>query len=311
VTPPLRELRGLLAEGQLDLPLPGEGQTVERHRSLYALGERDLSLARLGEAHTDAVAILAQAGREAARGAIYGVWASEKGAPPLELSPAGGGYTLRGMKRFCSGGTSIDRALVTARRGEVPVLVEVPLASEHVSADSADWVTPAFEGTETSTVTFDDLPLSETAVVGPPGFYLERPGFWHGALGPAACWAGGAAGLVRAAWKSPREEPHGKAHLGAIGAAAWGLRALLSEAGREIDADPEDGAGTAQARALMVRHLVERSCADVLDRFGRATGPRLLAFDASVARRHAELTLYIRQCHAERDLEALADALAQ
>ena len=28
----------------------------------------------------------------------------------------------------------------------------------------------------------------------------------------------------------------------------------------------------------------------------------MLAFDADVARRYAELTLYIRQCHAERDL---------
>jgi hypothetical protein len=52
-----------------------------------------------------------------------------------------------------------------------------------------------------------------------------------------------------------------------------------------------------------VRHLIERSCSEVLDRFGRATGPQLLAFDAAIAQRHCELGLYIRQCHAERDLE--------
>jgi hypothetical protein len=49
----------------------------------------------------------------------------------------------------------------------------------------------------------------------------------------------------------------------------------------------------------------ERMCTDVLDRFGRATGPHLLAFDAQMAQRHAELYLYIRQCHAERDLAAI------
>jgi hypothetical protein len=48
--------------------------------------------------------------------------------------------------------------------------------------------------------------------------------------------------------------------------------------------------------------IIERMCTDVLDRFGRATGPQPLAFDARVAQRYAELTLYIRQCHAERDL---------
>ena len=63
----------------------------------------------------------------------------------------------------------------------------------------------------------------------------------------------------------------------------------------------------ARARALAARHLVERLCVDALDRFGRAVGPGPLAFDAAVARRHAELSLYVRQCHGERDLEALAD----
>jgi len=62
-------------------------------------------------------------------------------------------------------------------------------------------------------------------------------------------------------------------------------------------------------RALKVRHLIERACTEVLDRFGRATGPQLLAYDAHVARQHVALTLYIRQCHAERDLESIpADA---
>jgi hypothetical protein len=80
---------------------------------------------------------------------------------------------------------------------------------------------------------------------------------------------------------------------------------LQCSAAREIDADPHDTTHDAQRRALMARHLIERMCTDVLDRFGRATGPQLLAFDAQVAQRHAELSLYIRQCHAERDLETI------
>jgi len=56
-------------------------------------------------------------------------------------------------------------------------------------------------------------------------------------------------------------------------------------------------------------HLIERTCTEVLDRFGRATGPQLLAFNPQIARRHIELTLYIRQCHAERDLESIPGAV--
>jgi hypothetical protein len=50
---------------------------------------------------------------------------------------------------------------------------------------------------------------------------------------------------------------------------------------------------------------VEQSCTEILVRFGRAFGPRPLAFEAAIARHCPELTLYIRQSHAESDLEDL------
>jgi len=44
------------------LPLPGRGRTGERWATLSALGRANLTSARVFEAHTDAVAILAEAG---------------------------------------------------------------------------------------------------------------------------------------------------------------------------------------------------------------------------------------------------------
>jgi hypothetical protein len=83
------------------------------------------------------------------------------------------------------------------------------------------------------------------------------------------------------------------------------MSALLEASGREIDADPRDARQQARVRALKLRHLIERWCSELLDRFGRATGPQLLAHDARCARQHMALTLYIRQCHAERDLATI------
>ena len=83
------------------------------------------------------------------------------------------------------------------------------------------------------------------------------------------------------------------------------MPALQEQTAQEIDSDPLDIHDEARRRALMVRHLIERLCTDVLDRFGRATGPQLLAFDRQIAQRHSELSLYIRQCHAERDLATI------
>jgi alkylation response protein AidB-like acyl-CoA dehydrogenase len=271
-------------------------------------GRSDLSLARLAEAHTDAMAIFVEAGRVAPSGILYGVWASDGPSSRLDISRAvPGQVVLNGVKRYCSGIRLVDAALVTAHDNDDLVLANVPLHLPGISVDTTEWAAPAFAGTFTASVTFHNVRLSESDLVGPPNWYLSRPGFWHGALGPAACWAGGAIGLIDAARELKTADPHARAQMGALEAADWGMRALLAEAAREIDADPRDLVGReAKRRALVVRHLIERMCTDVLDRFGRATGPQLLAFDAQVAQRYAELALYIRQCHAERDLAAIA-----
>ena len=49
-----------VAAGELDLPLPGSGQTALRWHRLAELTEADVVAGRLAEAHTDAVAILAE-----------------------------------------------------------------------------------------------------------------------------------------------------------------------------------------------------------------------------------------------------------
>jgi len=296
-------LRQLEQAGRFALPMPGAGATAERHRALYEFGREDLSVARLAEAHTDALAILAEAGAASISGSLYGVWASDGSHSRLSGErSADGGISLSGTKLYCSGAPILDAALVTVHCGQGLWLVALPLDTNGVRIEPGGWATPAFAATGTSRVIFEAVHATPAQIIGGPNWYLERIGFWRGAIGPAACWAGGAAGLVDAARLLGRDDPHSRAHLGALEATVWGLQALLDQAGLQIDV-AADNPRQAQRRALIVRHLVERGCVEVLERFGRATGPQLLAFDAAVARRHAELTLYIRQCHAERDLE--------
>ena len=304
---PLRQkLADLLTAGRLDLPFPGQGCTSERHAALYELGRLDLSVARLAEAHTDATAILFESGRSSPTGTLYGVWASDGPHSRLDLrTHADGRLRLNGVKRYCTGASFLSAALVTAHAADELYLVDLPLNQAGISVHESEWASPAFLDTATATVTFESVEVSKDNLLGGANWYLQRPGFWHGALGPAACWAGGAAGLVDAARRLNRQDPHARAQWGALEAAEWGLRAWLRQAADEIDADPCDSFGQARRRALMARHLIERLCTDSLDRFGRATGPQLLAFDGSVAQRYAELTLYIRQCHAERDLASI------
>jgi alkylation response protein AidB-like acyl-CoA dehydrogenase len=257
------------------------------------------------EAHADALSILAEAGHEARKGALYAVWASDGPQSQLRAERVGGKWLLQGKKQYCSGAAFVTAALITAHYAGSVWLFDVPVDAAGIHIESSNWQNTALADTATVPVAFEQVVVPEEGLLGGPGWYLERPGFWHGALGPAACWAGGAMFLVDAARALNRRDPHSRAHLGALIGESWGLAAILERAGREIDADPRDHAARARARALMARHLIERSCTEVMDRFGRATGPQLLAFDAQVARQHSALALYIRQCHGERDLESI------
>jgi alkylation response protein AidB-like acyl-CoA dehydrogenase len=306
--PDLKErIRAFTVNDQPALPLPGAGRTPERHRALAEWGRTDLSMARIGEAHCDAVAILAEAGHLPRRETLYGVWASDGPQSRVTAEPIEGNkWRLDGIKQYCSGATFISAALVTAHFEGGVLLFDLALDDCRVRALPSTWETPAFADTATGPVSFDGVVVASGRLLGGSNWYLTRPGFWHGALGPAACWAGGAMSLVDAAAGLRRRDPHSRAHVGALLAASWGLNAVVDQAGREID-DPTDRAALARVRALKVRHLTEQACTDVLTRFGRATGPQLLAHDAQIARQHMALTLYIRQCHAERDLETIPD----
>jgi alkylation response protein AidB-like acyl-CoA dehydrogenase len=298
-------LRHLQRDGRLDLPLPGKGETVTRHRRLFDIGREDLSLARLAEAHVDALAILAEAGRRPDPNALYGVWAAETSDQPLRLERTLSGLELTGSKAFCTGAGLLDRALITVS-GPDHRMVDIDLRAitGALSVDRTEWRASAFSETQTATVNFRRIAVAEQDVIQDSGWYLDRPGFWHGACGPASCWAGGAVGLVDYACSQSRSDPHTLAHLGALHADAWSLRAYLDSAGREIDEDPANP-GSARIRALTLRHLVEQACTDVLRRFARTYGPRPLVFDRDISRRYQELDLYVRQSHAERDLEKL------
>jgi alkylation response protein AidB-like acyl-CoA dehydrogenase len=235
----------------------------------------------------------------------------------LTLQRTSTGWRLRGEKHWCSGASLVTHALVTADESgrDGGALVCVPIESNvgtRIELCPPTWTSPAFAATDTRTVAFD-LDLDADAVIGRDDWYLRRAGFWWGAVGVAACWAGCAAGVVDHVDDRWPHDPHALAHLGAIDAALEALRAVLTHAAYEIDAvDPDDDAGGAgRMRALRVRHIVDVLVADITSRLPRALGPGPLAHDPDLHIALAEVDLYRRQCHAERDLEQLGTDIAR
>jgi alkylation response protein AidB-like acyl-CoA dehydrogenase len=288
-----------LADGLLDLPLPGAGQTRARFAALAGLARADPVLARLGEGHADAVAILAELGGPAPGAVPWGVWAADPRSVVADRTPAG--WRVTGERAWCSGAGCCVRVLVTAGSEDGVRLFAVDLADPGVTRVSGSWPAIGMAGSDSRTVRFVAVPATP---VGGPGQYGARPGFWAGAAGVAACWYGGAAGvadelLAAAARKDP--DPHLLAHLGAVDAALGAAKALLNEVADLIDAGEPD----LRRPARRVRAVAEDAASTVLDRVGRALGAGPLCHDAGHARRVADLSVYLRQSHAERDLAEL------
>lgn len=150
-------------------------------------------------------------------------------------------------------------------------------------------------------VCFDD---AEATRVGTPGVYVHRPGFWHGGAGIAACWLGGALGIARMTRQLSGKAPdaHRLAHLGAIDVALSAATAVLRESAAWIDAHPRDDAHRV---ALRARLAVEAAANEVIQHAGRCVGAGPLCRNARFARAMADLPVFMRQSHAERDLASL------
>jgi alkylation response protein AidB-like acyl-CoA dehydrogenase len=313
-----RAFTAAVDEGRLDLPLPGHGRTRVRWAALAALAETDLSLARLGEGHADALAILDELDGPHDAPAVpghslprWGVWAARPPGPSLAAQQRDGTWWLDGTKQYCSGARVCTDALVTADTAEGVRLFAVRTSEEGVRPIPGSWPAVGMAGSDTLDVRFGHVPAEP---VGPPGGYTARPGFGHGGCGVAACWYGGARGLARPLLAAARDRdvgPHAYAHLGAIDIGLRAMSAALEQAADEIDDDPLDRKDASARRTLRVRTLAEGAAADVMTRVGHALGAGPLGHDAGHARRAADLMVYLRQHHAERDLEELGRLVAR
>ena len=169
----------------------GWRQDPARCHRLAELAEIDVVAGRLAEAHTDAVAILAELnGADARADQLWGVWAAESPDAVLNARTEGDRAVLDGTKAWCSGAALCTHALVTAQleAGERG-LFAVDLYQAGVQPLPSTWRNAGMAESDTRAVQFS---CGRAIAVGGPGEYLDRPGFWHGAIGVSACWLGGA-----------------------------------------------------------------------------------------------------------------------
>jgi alkylation response protein AidB-like acyl-CoA dehydrogenase len=248
----------------------------------------------------------------------WGVFAAEGPGVRLEgarRSGASDAWSLTGTKPWCSLAGTVDGALVTAWVGDERRLFSVDLRRSGVSVTADAWHARGLVEIPSGPVDFDDVEAHE---VGAPGWYLERPGFSWGGIGVAACWYGGAVGVARtllaaavtASSRAPERpaDPHLLQALGLVDTRLADARRALVEAADLVDAGEATG-DAGRLLAKRVRGTVAHACDEVLARASRALGPAPLATDAAHAKRVADLELYLRQHHGERDDASLGQTV--
>ncbi len=314
---PADQLALLVAQGADRLPLPGHGHTLLRWRALAEVAAHSLSLAKLYEGHTDALAILSELQADlATEGLRWAVWCAEPpgervqatSTAPHAAAHAGMAVQLSGHKPWCSGARAVDRALVSGWLADGRrCLIAVTMDQPGIRRDDSHWQAVGMAASVSADVHFDG---ATGVLVGEPGQYLSRPGFHHGGAGVAACWHGAAARIASHLQQAvgQGEDPHRQAHLGALDVALAGAAGLLRDAAARIDATPSDPCLLAVNRA---RLAVEAAAEEVLRRVPRAIGPGPLCKNRGLAQLMADLPVFIRQSHAERDQAALGRLLAE
>jgi len=327
---PAALLSAMVAAGLDRLPMPGQGGTLERWQVLASVAAYDLALLKLYEGHTDALAILDEIGGPELpppAGELWGVWCAEVPGARLALRPAAGNddddgagdaLVLSGRKAWCSGAAGLTHALVSCwnEQGQA-CLAAVALEQRGVHITGEGWQAVGMAASASVDVEFDHAVARQ---IGVPGAYLQRPGFWHGGAGIAACWLGAAgavgaylrtslyATLAEAATAPAVADPHRLAQLGTIDITLAAATALMRDAAAAIDRYPERDA---RALALRTRLSAETAATQVLTLATRALGAGPLCRDARFARLCADLPVFLRQSHAERDLAALGTIIAQ
>ena len=327
-------LRDLVRQGLDQLPLPGSGQTLERWRALAAVAEHDLSLAKLYEGHTDALAIFSELGgasgdhgdrRKLMRclplgdEIVWGVWASEALGARVSFrrvtSAADNEVVLTGVKHWCSGARTGSHALLTVwpvegqRLKDGAQLAWLSLDQPGVQVLDDAWKAVGMYASASLQV---QLTGARACLVGTPGQYLSRPGFWQGGAGVSACWYGGTTTLAKTLYRAVAYRPEKSQSpflLAAAGKVAVVMRAMgltLQDAARWIDEHPQDDASEI---ALGVRLAVAAGATHVLEEVAAALGATPFCTDAAFARAAVDLPVFIRQSHGDRDYAALGQQL--
>ena len=280
--------------------------------ALRRTGARDLSLGRIFEGHVNGAQLVARCGspsqreaadRDIAAGLLFGVWNTQD--EPMRIESAAGAFVLHGAKTWASGAGSIARPLITAAwpDGSVQMCV-VRMEDVRTQVDPSAWRPLGMHGSDSFSIDFEGVRLSQADLIGAPGDYERQPWFFGGALRFAAVQTGGIDRLLAETIAYLRERGRqgdpfqlgrvAEMRIAAETAGQWLLAG--AQAWSAYDADPAERTAAGVLETVdMARTVVERAALDVIERAVRSVGARGLVEPEPFAGLVRDLQMYLRQ----------------
>jgi len=279
---------------------------------LALLGEGSLAVARLYEAHVNALQLALRYGshrlaetvaRDAREGRLFALWVTDPADGGVRLTSA---RTLTGRKIFCSGAGAADRALITVGTPEGTRMMIV-------RAPGADVVKPAgvklagMRAAITGAVDFTGYAVNLDDWLGGAGDYLREPVFSAGAWRGSAAAYGGLVALLKLyrdelVSRGRNGHPHQLARFGSAVIAAETARLWLHNVA--LRACLEDGpAEEIVAYVNLGRIAIETACLDAIRLTQRSLGLGAFMEGAAAERIARDLAVFLRQPAPDETLE--------
>jgi alkylation response protein AidB-like acyl-CoA dehydrogenase len=316
---PYKDFDELRAAGLLMATLPvesggaglGEGREgANLCRLLALLGEGNLAVARLFEAHVNALQLVMRYGSwtliqavtsDAAAGHLFGLWVTDPATGGVELMPD---QRLQGKKVFCSGAGAVTRALITARTpGGTQMMIVSPGAP---LADSGIHLA-GMRAAVTGAVDFSGMQIEDWQHLGAAGDYLAEPVFSAGAWRGSAAAYGGLRALTELhrreiLQRGRSENPHQAARFGQLVIASETARLWLGRVAQRAcleDGSPEE----IVAYVNLGRIAIEAACLDALRLTQRSLGLSAFMAGSAAERIARDLAVFLRQPAPDETLE--------
>lgn len=300
---PIEEIDNLRRAGALSplLPILDCHNAEQLAELLNLVGQGNLSVGRIVEAHVNALHLMSRYGSPAKLhdDRIYALWVTDPPSNALTMRRSGSRIFLNGGKQFCSGAGYATGALVTAcdEAGDTRMLV-LPLGI-------GECVTPlpsplqGMRAAVTGAVDFTGCETFADALLGDPGDYLREPDFSAGAWRGSAVALGGLIALIDHAIVQLRQtrrlnSTHMEARLGQAIIARETSRLWVHRAA-QIAEDPTAESGHRVSTVGLARIAVETACLDAMRLIQRSLGLSAFRQGNPIELICRDLSTYLRQ----------------